>query len=43
MYLAGRPGELRDALTDAGVTDFLYEGCDVLAALRHVHDVLDLG
>ena len=31
IYLAGRPGELEAALKAAGVQDFIYVGCDVLA------------
>jgi len=34
VYLAGRPGELEAALKSAGVDDFIYVGCDVVAALR---------
>ena len=33
IYLAGRPGELEAALKAAGVQDFIYVGCDVLATL----------
>jgi methylmalonyl-CoA mutase len=33
IYLAGRPGELETALKDAGVSSFIYVGCDVLATL----------
>jgi methylmalonyl-CoA mutase len=34
LYLAGRPGELEAALKNAGVQDFIFVGCDVLALLR---------
>ena len=34
IYLAGRPGDLEAALKAAGVQDFIYVGCDVLATLR---------
>ena len=34
VYLAGRPGDIEGALKDAGVADFIYAGCDVLAALQ---------
>src|SRR4029079_2441754 len=34
LYLAGRPGELAEALDKAGVKNFIYAGCDVLATLR---------
>ncbi len=37
IYLAGRPGELETALKDAGVSSFIYVGCDVLATLTTVH------
>jgi methylmalonyl-CoA mutase len=37
IYLAGRPGELEAALKSAGVQDFIYVGCDVVAALTRVH------
>ncbi|MGL5736041.1 MAG: methylmalonyl-CoA mutase family protein [Beijerinckiaceae bacterium] len=33
VYLAGRPGELEAALRAAGVSEFVYAGCDVLAVL----------
>jgi methylmalonyl-CoA mutase len=34
IYLAGRPGEQEAALAAAGVQDFVYVGCDVLATLQ---------
>ncbi|HKS17915.1 MAG TPA: methylmalonyl-CoA mutase family protein [Bradyrhizobium sp.] len=34
IYLAGRPGEQETALRSAGVTDFVFAGCDALATLR---------
>ena len=37
IYLAGRPGELESALKAAGVQDFIYVGCDVLATLKGAH------
>jgi methylmalonyl-CoA mutase len=40
IYLAGSPGELEGALRSAGVQDFIYVGCDVLAKLRAAHDNL---
>ena len=40
IYLAGRPGELEAALKSAGVQDFIYVGCDVVAALTQAHTVL---
>jgi methylmalonyl-CoA mutase len=37
VYLAGRPGEREQALRAAGITDFIFAGCDALAALRRAH------
>ena len=34
LYLAGRPGELEERLRQAGVTSFIYAGCDMHGALR---------
>ena len=42
IYLAGRPGEIEAELKAAGVHDFIYVGCDVLATLRTAHDKLGL-
>jgi methylmalonyl-CoA mutase len=42
IYLAGRPGELEADLKAAGVRDFVYAGCDVVATLRGAHDILGL-
>jgi len=42
IYLAGRPGELETALKSAGVQDFVYAGCDVLATLREAQRQLGL-
>ena len=42
IYLAGRPGELEAALKAAGVQDFIYVGCDVVATLQAAHDILGL-
>jgi len=41
LYLAGRPGELEDALRAAGVDTFLYAGGDLLALLQDAHRLLD--
>ena len=38
VVLAGRPGERRAAYAGAGVDDFVYAGCDALAALGTVYD-----
>ena len=40
IYLAGRPREQEAALRAAGVQSFIYEGCDALATLRNVYDIL---
>jgi methylmalonyl-CoA mutase len=37
IYLAGRPGELESALKSAGVRDFIFVGCDVVATLTQAH------
>ena len=42
IYLAGRGGRLESALKEAGVADFIYSGCDALAALAQAHRVLGL-
>jgi len=34
VWLAGRPGALEGELTQAGVSAFVFAGCDALAALR---------
>jgi methylmalonyl-CoA mutase len=33
IYLAGRPGEREEQLTRAGITTFIYAGCDTLKVL----------
>jgi methylmalonyl-CoA mutase len=40
IYLAGRGGELENALKAAGVGTFIYSGCDMLATLRVAHDMI---
>ena len=42
LYLAGRPGAAEQALRDAGVGDFVYAGCDVLATLDAAHRSLGI-
>jgi methylmalonyl-CoA mutase len=42
LYLAGRGGEHEAALKSAGVGDFIYVGCDVLATLRDAQRRLGL-
>lgn len=39
VVLAGRPGALEAALREAGVSDFIYLGCDALATLRAIFGV----
>jgi methylmalonyl-CoA mutase len=43
IYLAGRPGERKAELEAAGVSSFIYAGCDVLATLKAAHDILGTG
>ena len=40
VYLAGRPGDLADALQQAGVQSYVFAGCDVLATLKAAHEML---
>ncbi len=40
VHLAGRPGELEPALTQAGVKTFIFMGCDVISTLQAAHDIL---
>jgi methylmalonyl-CoA mutase len=40
VWLAGRPGALEAALAQAGVRGFIFAGCDALAVLRTVHDLI---
>jgi methylmalonyl-CoA mutase len=42
IYLAGRGGRLEGALKDAGVTAFIYSGCDALNLLTETHRLLGL-
>ena len=39
VWLAGRPGALEAALRDAGVSRFIFAGCDVLEALQTAHSL----
>eukprot|EP00903_Cladosiphon_okamuranus_P001772 g1770.t1 len=41
LYLAGRPGEQETAYRAAGISTFLYAGCDLLELLGNAHDLLD--
>jgi methylmalonyl-CoA mutase len=38
IYLAGRPGDLEPVLRAAGVRNFIYVGCDVLATLGAAYE-----
>ncbi|HMJ41933.1 MAG TPA: methylmalonyl-CoA mutase subunit beta [Pseudolabrys sp.] len=40
VHLAGRPGDLEPALTEAGVKTFVFMGCDVVSTLQAAHDIL---
>jgi methylmalonyl-CoA mutase len=40
VWLAGRPATLETELTQAGVSAFIFAGCDVLAALRTAYGLL---
>lgn len=40
VYLAGRPGDLADALKQAGVQGYVFAGCDALATLMAAHDII---
>ena len=40
IYLAGRPGDARTELREAGVGTFLHKGCDMIEILTHAHGAL---
>lgn len=40
IYLAGRPGDLADALKQAGVESYVFAGSDALATLQAAHRLL---
>ena len=40
VHLAGNPGDRRDAETEAGVTEFIHLGVDVLDVLTRAHELL---
>jgi len=40
VHLAGRPGEHEAAWNKAGVSTYIYVGCDVLSTLRAAHDMI---
>jgi methylmalonyl-CoA mutase len=41
IYLAGRPGDHEAALRQAGVTEFIFAGCDALAPLQRVYELME--
>lgn len=40
IYLAGKPGEEKASYEAAGISGFIYMGCDVLQTLRDAHSVI---
>jgi methylmalonyl-CoA mutase len=42
VHLAGVPGGLEPALTEAGVKTFVFMGCDVVSTLQAAHDILGI-
>lgn len=42
IVLAGRPGDMEESLRQAGVSDFVYLGCDALAALEALWSALEV-
>ena len=40
IYLAGRPDKTEKELRESGVNTFIYAGCDAVATLNAVHDML---
>ncbi len=41
IYLAGRPGQQEAALREAGVTDFVFAGSDVLVLLQKAYELME--
>jgi methylmalonyl-CoA mutase len=41
VWIAGRPATLESELKQAGVSGFIFPGCDVLAALRTAYSLID--
>ncbi|HLJ72450.1 MAG TPA: methylmalonyl-CoA mutase family protein [Roseiarcus sp.] len=41
VWMAGRPGAAEARLREAGVTNFIYAGCEALAALSAAHELTD--
>jgi methylmalonyl-CoA mutase len=40
IWLAGQPGALERELMQAGISGFIFAGCDALAALRRAYDLI---
>jgi methylmalonyl-CoA mutase len=43
VLVAGRPGDREGRLREAGVSDFVYAGADVLSAMGRVLDSIGVG
>ena len=43
IYLAGKPGELEAALSEAGMDDYIFMGADLIQKLEIAHSELGLG
>ncbi|MXQ14901.1 methylmalonyl-CoA mutase subunit beta [Microvirga makkahensis] len=41
VYMAGRPVLREDAMRSAGIQDFIYNGCDLLAVVASIHSAVD--
>jgi methylmalonyl-CoA mutase len=41
VWLAGRPAKLEGTLREAGVSGFIFAGCDALSALREAHAIIE--
>ena len=41
IYLAGRPGDLETSLKDAGISDFVFIGCNAFDILSNAHERLN--
>ncbi len=43
LYLAGKPGQMKQAYLDSGIDEFIFVGVDVVASLELAHAELGLG
>lgn len=43
LYLAGKPGQMKEAYLDSGIDEFIFVGVDVVASLELAHAELGLG